>query len=217
LNYAVDVNTIVSKVMSGYALRTATIVPPYFSGYSKSIKPYAYDPNKAKQLLKQAGYPNGFSLTLMVPRGRYLLGEDIAQAVVGYLGKVGVDAKLDVVDFGVFAKDTQTRQIPEAFFAGWGESFFSPIDEAQVAILCGTKGFSWYCNKKVDNLINKAATTINQKKQDATIVQFQKAILANPPFIYLFAYKDLYGVSKRLTWQPRTDELIYMYEASLKK
>jgi peptide/nickel transport system substrate-binding protein len=217
LNYAVDVNTIIKKVMDGYALRTATIVPPYFSGYSKSIKPFPYDPAKAKQLLKQAGYPNGFPLTLMVPRGRYLLGEDIAQAVVGYLGKVGVKAKVNIVDFGVFAKATQTRKIPSAFFAGWGENFFSPIDEAQVAIQCGTKGFSWYCNKKVDKLINKAAETLDQKKQDALIVQMQKEIKADPVFIYLFAYKDIYGVSKRLSWTPRTDETIYMYEASLKK
>jgi peptide/nickel transport system substrate-binding protein len=217
LNYAVDVNTIIKKVMSGFALRTATIVPPYFSGYSKTITPFPYDPAKAKQLLKAAGYPNGFSMTMMVPAGRYLLGEQIAQAVAGYLGKVGVDAKTDIVDFGVFAKDTQTRQIPAAFFAGWGENFFSPIDEAQVAIQCGTTGFSWYCNKQVDALINQAATTLNQKKQDAIIVKFQKAILANPPFIYLFAYKDLYGVSSRLNWAPRTDETIDMYEASLKK
>ena len=49
------------------------------------------------------------------------------------------------------------------------------------------------------------------------IVQFQKAIRSNPPFIYLFAYKDIYGISKRLVWRPRTDETIYMYEASLKK
>lgn len=217
LNYAVDVNTIIKKVMSGYALRTATIVPPYFSGYSSKVKPYRYDPKKAKALLKQAGYPNGFSMTVMVPAGRYLLGEQIAQAVVGYLNAVGVKAKVDIVDFGVFAKATQTRHIPAAFFAGWGESFFSPIDEAQVAILCGTKGFSWYCNSKVDRLINQAATTLNQKKQNAVIVKFQKAILANPPFIFLFAYKDLYGVSKRLNWTPRTDETIDMYEASLKK
>jgi peptide/nickel transport system substrate-binding protein len=217
LNYAVDVNTIIKKVMSGYALRTATIVPPYFSGYSSSIKPFPYDPDKAKALLKQAGYANGFPLTLMVPRGRYLLGEDIAQAVVGYLGKVGVKAKVDIVDFGVFAKVTQTRKIPSAFFAGWGESFFSPIDEAQVAIQCGTKGFSWYCNKGVDRLIEKAAETLDQRKQDALIVQMQKAIKQNPVFIYLFAYKDIYGVSKRLSWTPRTDETIYMYEASLKQ
>jgi peptide/nickel transport system substrate-binding protein len=216
LNYAVDVNTIIKKVMDGYALRTATIVPPYFSGYSKSVKPFAYNPDKAKQLLKQAGYPNGFSMTMMVPAGRYLLGEQIAQAVSGYLGKVGVKTKIDIVDFGIFAKATQTRKIPASFFAGWGESFFSPIDEAQVAILCGTKGFSWYCNKSVDKLINSAATTINQAKQDATIVKMQRAILKNPPFIYLFAYKDIYGVSKQLNWTPRTDETIDMYEASLK-
>ncbi len=217
LNYAVDVNTIIKKVMSGFALRTATIVPPYFSGYSNTIAPFPYDPAKAKQLLKAAGYPKGFSMTMMVPAGRYLLGEQIAQAVAGYLGKVGVNTKIDIVDFGVFAKDTQTRKIPAAFFAGWGENFFSPIDEAQVAIQCGTSGFSWYCNKPVDALINQAATTLNQKKQDAIIVKFQKAILANPPFIYLFAYKDLYGVSSRLNWAPRTDETVDMYEASLKK
>lgn len=216
LNYAVDVNTIIKKVMSGYALRTATIVPPYFAGFSSSVEPYPYDPAKAKQLLKEAGYAKGFSMTMMVPQGRYLLGEDIAQAVAGYLGKVGVKTNVDIVDFGVFAKDTQTRQIPAAFFAGWGESFFNPIDEAQVAIQCGTKGFSWYCNKGVDNLINTAATTLNQDKQDATIVKFQQAILKNPPFIFLFAYKDIYGVSKRLNWTPRTDETIYMYEASFK-
>lgn len=217
LNYAVDVNTIIKKVMSGYALRTATIVPPYFAGYSASIKPYPYNPTKAKLLLKQAGLAGGFPITLMVPSGRYLLGEQIAQAVSGYLNAVGVKTSVDVVDFGVFAKDTQTRQIPSAFFAGWGENFFNPIDEAQVAIQCGTSGFSWYCNKNVDKLINAAATTLNQKKQDAIIVKFQKAILADPPFIYLFAYKDLYGVSNRLNWKPRTDETIDMYEASLKK
>lgn len=217
LNYAVDVNTIIKKVMSGYALRTATIVPPYFAGYSSSIKPYSYDPKKAKQLLAQAGYPSGFSMTMMVPAGRYLLGEQIAQAVAGYLSAVGVNTSVDIVDFGVFAKDTQTRNIPASFFAGWGESFFNPIDEAQVAIQCGTSGFSWYCNKNVDALIAQGASTLNPAKEDAVIVKFQKAILADPPFIYLFAYKDLYGVSKRLNWTPRSDETINMYEASLKK
>lgn len=216
LNYAVDVNTIIKKVMDGYALRTATIVPPYFTGYSSAIKPYPYNPSKAKQLLKQAGYAHGFPMTIMVPSGRYLLGEQIAQAVAGYLNAVGVKTKVNIVEFGVFAKDTQVRKIPAAFFAGWGESFFSPVDEAQVAIQCGTKGFSWYCNKGVDNLINKAASTLNPAKEKATIVRFQKAILTNPPFIYLFAYKDIYGVSTKLNWKPRTDETIDMYEASLK-
>lgn len=216
LNYAVDTRTIVAKVMSGYGLPVATIVPPYFAGYDKLLKPYPYNPNRAKQLLRQAGYPDGFQMTLMVPRGRYLLAEEIVQAVGGYLDKVGVKTKIDAVEFGVFAKATQTRKIPGAFYAAWGEDFFNPIDELQVAVVSGTKGFSWYSNKTVDKLTARAASTLDQAKQDALIRQIQRRIYRDPPFIYLFAYKDLYGVSKRLDWKPRSDELIYLYDASLR-
>lgn len=215
LNYAVDTRTIVSKVMSGYGLPVATFVPPYFAGYDPSLKPHPYNPTKAKQLLSQAGYPNGFEMTLMVPRGRYLLAEEIVQAVAGYLEKVGVKTKIDAVEFGVFAKVTQTRKIPSAFYAAWGENFFNPIDELQVAVVTGTTGFSWYSNKAVDRLTAKASATLDQRKQNALIRRIQRMIYADPPFIYLFAYKDLYGVSTRLHWKPRSDELIYLYDASV--
>jgi peptide/nickel transport system substrate-binding protein len=216
LNYAVDVPVIISKLMDGYALRTANIVPPYFAGFDAAVKPFPYNPTKAKQLLAKAGYPNGFTITMMVPAGRYLLGTEIAEAVAGYLGKVGVNTKVDIVDFGVFAKDTDVRKIPPTFFAAWGENFFNPVDEMQVAIQCGTKGFSWYCNKSVDKAINTAADTLNTAKEEAALASAQKQLQADPAFIYLFAYKDLYGVSNQLNWKPRSDELIYMYEASLK-
>jgi len=215
LNYAVDTRTIVNKVMSGYGLPVATFVPPYFAGYDKKLKPHPYNPDKAKQLLAQAGYPDGFEMTLMVPRGRYLLAEEIVQAVAGYLEDVGVKTKIDAVEFGVFAKVTQTRKIPSAFYAAWGENFFNPIDELQVAVVTGTTGFSWYSNKTVDRLTARAAATLNQRKQDALIRQIQRIIYKDPPFIYLFAYKDLYGVSNRLHWKPRSDELIYLYDASV--
>ena len=216
LNYAIDTRTIVSRVMSGYGLPVATIVPPYFAGYDRNLKPYPYNPSRAKQLLAKAGFPDGFEMTLMVPRGRYLLAEEIVQAVAGYLDKVGVKTKINAVEFGVFAKVTQTRKIPAAFYAAWGEDFFNPIDELQVAVVTGTTGFSWYSNKTVDRLTAKAASTLSQAKQDALIRQIQRVIYKDPPFIYLFAYKDLYGVSKQLSWKPRSDELIYLFDASLK-
>ena len=215
LNYAVDTRTIVSKVMSGFGLPVATFVPPYFAGFDRSLKPHPYNPDKAKQLLSQAGFPDGFEMTLMVPRGRYLLAEEIVQAVAGYLEKVGIKTKIDAVEFGVFAKATQTRKIPSAFYAAWGENFFNPIDELQVAVVTGTTGFSWYSNKTVDRLTAKAASTLDQRKQDALIRQIQRVIYKDPPFIYLFAYKDLYGVSNRLHWKPRSDELIDLYDAAV--
>lgn len=216
LNYAVDREKIVANVLGGNGQAVATIVPSYFTGYNPKLAPYPYDPVKAKKLLAEAGYPKGFSMTLMVPRGRYLLGEEVTQVVAAYLGKVGVETKIDAVEFGVFAKATQTRSIPDGFYAAWGNAFFNPIDEAQVALLCGGKGFSWYCNPTYHRLIQRAAATLAPKRQASLLRAAERSLYDNPAFIYLYAYKDLYGVSQRLAWQPRRDEMIWMYEASVR-
>jgi peptide/nickel transport system substrate-binding protein len=215
LNYAVDVDTIIKQVMSGYGQRVATIVAPYFADYDPSIKPFPYDPNKAKQLLAQAGYPHGFPMTLMVPEGRYEFADEVSQAIQSYLGKVGVKMKLQTVDFGVFAKATQTRKIPDGFYGAWGESFFNPIDELEVAVVSGTKGFSWFSNPEIDKLTAQAAGQLDAAKQKSTVSQIQQKMLQDPPFLFLFAYKDLYGISNRLDWKPRSDESIEMYGARL--
>ncbi len=215
LNYAVDVDTIIKQVMSGYGERVATIVPKYFQNYDPSIKPFPFDPAKAKQLLAQAGYPNGFSMKLMVPEGRYEFASEVSQAVGSYLGKVGVKVKLQTVDFGVFAKATQSRKIPDGFYGAWGESFFNPIDELEVAVVTGDKGFSWYSNPQVDKLTSSAAGTLDPQAQKQDVSQVQQLMLQDPPFLFLFAYKDLYGISSRLAWKPRSDESISMYGARL--
>lgn len=216
LNYAVDVDTIIKTVLGGYALRTATIVPPYFTGYNPDVKPFSYDPAKAKALLTQAGYPNGLTIHMMLPRGRYLLGEEIVQAIAGYLQKVGVQVKIDDVEFGVFAKATQTRKIQDTFYAAYGESFLDAAAIMQVTVVTGTKGFSWYSNPAVDQDVAQASATADQAKHVKLLQDAQMQLRENPAFIYLFAYKDLYGVSKRINWQPRTDELIDLYDASVK-
>lgn len=212
LNYAVDKQAIVENVMSDYATPVATFAPDYFVGHSDDLEPYAFDQDKAKQLLADAGYPDGFSMTLMVPRGRYLLGEEVVQAVADQLGDVGVKVKIQAVEFGVFAKATQVRKIPEAFYAAWGNAFFDSLDELQVAVLSGTKGFSWYSNKAVDAKINAAAQASDSDSHEQALEEAEHLIYQDPPFIYLYAYKDIYGVSDDLPWKPRSDEQIYLYE-----
>jgi peptide/nickel transport system substrate-binding protein len=212
LNHAVDKQAIVENVMSGYATPVATFAPDYFVGHTDDLEPYAFDQDRAKTLLAEAGYPNGFSMTLMVPRGRYLLAEEVVQAVVDQLGDVGVDAKIQAVEFGVFAKATQERKIPEAFYAAWGNAFFDSLDELQVAVLTGTKGFSWYSNKAADAKIKAAAEAASPETHEQALQDAERLIYDDPAFIYLFAYKDIYGVSEDLPWKPRRDEQIYLYE-----
>jgi peptide/nickel transport system substrate-binding protein len=214
LNYAIDREAITKNVMGGYGTPVATITPDYFVGQNADLEPYAFDPDKAKELLAAGGQPNGFSMTMMVPRGRYLLAEEVTQAVADELSDIGVKVKIQAVEFGVFAKATQTRKIPAAFYAAWGNAFFDALDEMQVAVLSGTKGFSWYSNKQVDALINKAAKTADPDAHAQSLADAERLMYDDPPFIYLFAYKDVYAVSKELPWQPRRDEQIYLYEVA---
>jgi peptide/nickel transport system substrate-binding protein len=214
LNYAVDAEGIIETVMGGYGERIATIVAPYFTGYADGVEPYPHDPDRARELLREAGHEN-LSLQLMVPRGRYLLGEEIVQAVVSQLGEVGVNVQIQAVEFGVFAEATQQRDIPDAFYAAWGNAFFNPVDMLQTTVVTGEEGFSWYSNERVDELTAQAASTLDDDQHADLLGQVQEEIREDPPFIFLFAYEDLYGVSNRLEWTPRSDELIYLFEASL--
>ena len=102
MNYAVDVDAIIKDLMSGFAHRLSNIAGPGYFGYDPSLKPYPYDPAKAKALLAQAGYPNGFEVTLNSPKGRYLMDAEVSQAVSGYLAKVGVRVKVEVMEWGNF-------------------------------------------------------------------------------------------------------------------
>jgi ABC-type transport system substrate-binding protein len=81
-----------------------------------------------------------------------------------------------------------------------------------VAVLSGTEGFSWYSNEAVDAKINEAAQAEDPEAHEQALLEADKLIYEDPPFIFLYAYEDLYGVSKELPWEPRRDEQIYLYE-----
>ncbi len=215
LNHAIDVDSIIKYVMSGYGKRVATFVPEYFEGYDASIKPITFDPTAARKLLADAGYADGFEMTLMVPQGRYPFATEVVQAMIPYLKDVGVTLKMNVVEFGVFASATQARKIGDGFYGAWGNSFFNPLDELTVAVVSGDRGFSWYSNKEVDKLTAKAGETIDADQRVAILQAIERDLLDDPPFIFLFAYIDLYGLSSRLDFKPRSDELLPMRDATV--
>jgi peptide/nickel transport system substrate-binding protein len=80
LNYAVDRDSIIKGVLDGYATKIATIATPEYEGYDSSISPYEYNPEKAKQLLTEAGYPNGFSVEFSATNAT-VNGTDVVQAI----------------------------------------------------------------------------------------------------------------------------------------
>jgi ABC-type transport system substrate-binding protein len=122
MNYAVDKEAI-NKGLYGGATTSSQGIPPVLWGYAKNVQPYPYDVNKAKALLKDAGFPNGFSTEMMVsanPRGYNPIGgAKLGEAVQGYLAKVGVNVKISQYEWGAYLD--RFRHSPwEGFaIAGW--------------------------------------------------------------------------------------------------
>jgi peptide/nickel transport system substrate-binding protein len=122
VNYAVDKDAI-NKGLYGGATTASQGIPPVLWGYNKNVKPYPYDVDKAKALLKEAGFPNGFSTEMMVyanPRGYNPIGgAKLGEAVQSYLAKVGVNVKLTQFEWGAYL--AKYRRTPWEGFAvsGW--------------------------------------------------------------------------------------------------
>ena len=215
INYALDVPSLIKNVMVGNAYRVSTVAPKSFVGWDPEEMYYSYNPEKAKRLLAEAGFPNGMDVTILTPRGRYLNDVQACEAIAGMLAKVGIRAKVNAVEFGVFAKVTQAHDIPELMYAAWGNNVFDVWDTIKTCVRSGAM-FSWYKNEIVDENIDKASRTIDPEKHSRYLRLALREMWRDPPFGYLYAQRDIYGVNKRVAWEPRSDEDINLYGAYVK-
>ncbi len=111
INYAIDKKSIVDNLYLGTASVAKNGMPPFMLGYNDAIQDYEYDPAKAKQLLAEAGYPNGFKVQLHVmPVSRPYMFDPpkIGEAIQSYLGAVGIDVSIYQVDWGTYLQETES-------------------------------------------------------------------------------------------------------------
>src|SRR5260370_32477299 len=125
-------------------------------GHVDSLQQYPYDPDKAKSLLTQAGYPDGFSFNFKAPDGRYLQDKAVAEAITGQLAKVGIKAELETVEWSTYVQGIVGRKY-ELFLLSQGGLQVGPA--VQTNWSSRIKGIAWqgYTNPTVDSLISTAA------------------------------------------------------------
>lgn len=171
LNMAFDRTTYLKAIFDNTATPAANPWPPITWGYDKSIQPYPYDPAKAKQLLADAGYANGFSTTIWVrPNGSVLnpnprAGAELLQAD---FAKVGVKAEIKVIEWGELIKEAKQGQ-HDTLFMGWAgdngdpDNYLSPLFSCN-AVQSGIN-FARFCDPQLDKLIAEGKTTADQAKR----------------------------------------------------
>ncbi|QLH83182.1 ABC transporter substrate-binding protein [Halosimplex pelagicum] len=158
MNHAVDMESIVESVLSGFADVTSQPTLEGFTGYNSELDPYPYDPERAQELVEESGYA-GAEIELHTPNGRYLKDLEIAQAVVGYIDDLdNVSASVNQRDFGNLTDTLLDGDIttgPAFYLIGWGNATFD-ASQTIIPLLTSDGALTSYKNEQVDELINQA-------------------------------------------------------------
>ncbi len=217
LNYAIDVPAIIKAVLGGRAYELGEPIPENFFGYDTTVAPYRHDSAKAKQLLAKAGYPDGkgLTLTLAAPQGRYNGDKEVALAVAGQLQAVGVHVDVRPQEWVSYYRQALQRDLTPMYMLGWG-NITNDADNTLSSQLVGSATTSTYANPTVDKLVDDARYELDAAKRKALYARALRVIHDDAPWLFLFQYEDLYGTTKRLQWNPRPDEAIYVTEMRVK-
>ena len=221
-NYAIDRQAIVDRLMGGLGKVVPTVINPMAFGYDPSVEAYNYDPKKAKELLKQAGFPNGTEITLHVGTSA-AFNRLLAEAIAEMLTEVGLRTNLKIWDPGpAYNKFFQGEgKATNGFIGSWG--YYSTFDaDAILHPLYHTEpgGWvgKWYTRVPgLDELIDEGRSTIDKEKRLATYAKIQRLLKAEAPSIFLFYQHDMLGINKRVEYAARGDEWIWIYDAKLRK
>lgn len=214
LNLAVDVDGIIEGILAGRATPTTTFLTEVDFGYDDAVSPYPYDPEAARELLAEAGYAEGLGLDLQSPSGRYVGDAQVAQAVAEQLGQVGVDVNLEIREYGSYVGDLFSGNAPDLYLIGWGNA---PLDADFILypLLRTGELLSYYADEELDALLDAGRSTVDRDARLEAYAAALARIEEQAPAIFLFKPEDLYGLSERLDWTPRTDERIWLYDAAL--
>jgi len=219
-NYAIDREAIVQKMMAGLGRVVPTVVHPTAFGYDSSVTPYPYDPKKAKELLAQAGYPNGVDITL---HSAFIEFRPVFEALAQMLTDVGIRTTPRMWDPGpAWNKFFQGEgKATHGYYGSWG--YYSVFDaDAILHPLYHTEpgGWvgKWYIRVEgLDQLIDQARSTVDQSVRKRTYAQITRLIKDESPSIFLFHQFDTLGISKQVAYQARGDEWLWLFDAKPKR
>jgi peptide/nickel transport system substrate-binding protein len=213
---AIDLDTIIKKVLEGNAIKQGVPFTKYHFGYDPNIKPYSYNLENAKKLLAEAGYAKGFDLVLNSPNGRYLNDKEVAEAVVGDLRKAGINASVKINEWGTHMTLLYAHKGGPSYILGWGGATFDG-DATLFPMLRTGQVLSHYSNPKLDAMIEEARAIMDKGKRQKLYTEASMLYKEEAPWAFCYQQMDIYGASERLNWKPRPDEKIVIYNMSFKK
>ncbi|MCX7223951.1 MAG: ABC transporter substrate-binding protein [Burkholderiales bacterium] len=215
-----DARVTVSNAVSN-PIAAGQLLDESFFGTSKKLKPDAYDPAGAKKLMAEAGYPNGFGITLHSPNNRYINDGATAQAVAQFLSRNGIPTKVDTMPSNIFFTRASKQEF-SFILAGWGASSgdtSSPLRsllatyDAKAGMGAANRGR--FSSPELDALIAKAVVIIDDTQRDAALALASEKAIELMGLIPLHYEVSTWATRKGISYTGRADQYTLAQDAKL--
>jgi peptide/nickel transport system substrate-binding protein len=222
ISMAINRKAICDRVMDGLAIPASQLVPSKWYSHSPNLAVEKFDPEKAKKLLAEAGYPNGFGLTIHGPSDRYVNDAKICQAVAQMLARIGLKMKVDTMPKAVYFPKCKA---PNSEFSlqlvGWGTG----TGESSSALLgvlhtydkakgMGQFNKGGYSNAEFDRISEEAVMTVDPVKREKLLIEAMDIAISEVGAIPLHEGFTILASRKGIKYVPRSDEKTFAMNAT---
>ena len=212
MSIAINRHAISQRIMQGASTPATQLLPPPFYEHDDTIPDNIYDPERAKALLSEAGYPNGFSVTISATNDRYVNDAMLAQAIASNLSQVGIKTEVNVMPGNVGIPKIANREFG-MFLIGAGQStgegtyglgnLVASYDPDKGR---GLSNHSRYSNPELDALIQTASSTVDEEKRTTMVRDIVKAAMADVAFIPIHWEHTSWAMRRGVVYKGRIDQ-----------
>ncbi|HDP24247.1 MAG TPA: ABC transporter substrate-binding protein [Deltaproteobacteria bacterium] len=190
IDYAINNEGIVKTIMKGTATVAAQQAPEGFAGYNPNLKP-RYDLDKAKALMKEAGYEKGFTCSMIAPNNRYVNDEKIAEAAAAMLARINIKVNLKTMPKAQYW-DQFDAQVADIQLIGWHPDTEDSANYSEFLVMCPNKETGYgqynsgnYCNSRVDQLVLASQTETDAAKRSVMLQEVEQILYDEAAYIPL--------------------------------
>ncbi len=212
LSKSINRDGIVERVMEGVAVPAGQLLAESFFGTSPNLKPEKYDPDGAKKLLADAGYPNGFTVTIHGPNDRYINDGRVIQTVAQMWSRIGIEAKVEALPWATFAGKASNQEF-SIFLVGWGSGTGETSSTLRSLLATFNKDTGMgqanrgrYSNPELDKTLAEALRTVDDKKRGDLLAKASEIGVRDVGIIPLHYEVSTWALKKGLTYTARADQ-----------
>ncbi len=216
LNYGSDRFGIIAAIFAGQAEPLPGFVIEGNLGYDADLmQPFPFDPERAQQLLAEAGYPDGFEISMGCPADGYVNINEVCLALQRSLAGIGVEVNVEFRTTNSFWSEPQYGAVGAMFVDSWSSTIGEALPRLDGALMPGNYYTAWEDQRFAD-LIDEIAMTVDRDERAALYQQMHELMRDDPPFIYLYQPTIFEAVSDRVSgYNPRAAEEYYLFQVSL--